>query len=370
MATMPKKPRKKRAAALTSKTLPKVNGTDEKTKPEPKVESVAVPAALLLAAETIAAKVPKDSHLHNAVMLHQKDAGVARLVAFDGVRTFIGSFDVRNAPTWLKAGVLIERDDLKARVQMIAKVADSPVVIIAYAKGASTLTMGDPNSSMAFKVGAAGVADFPDYETNIQIKSFTDMADDGERTDRPEWEPVGFSSHHMKDCGDIAKILTAAMPKEEREKDGMTIRIYDRGNTFAPRVFDFSGYPGAMLVIGAMPLVSHQLPLLTAKLLAPAQKGTVAALRAHATRWTEAAAAAETDEQRAACLAKAEGFQQRVAAVIALAPDKLAIGGPAPTAAKLEPPAAEKDKPLTVGEKAAATKRRKAAERAASAVLH
>jgi hypothetical protein len=367
---------RKRAQPLTTE-IAKLDGED---KPAPKLELVAIPAALLLAAETIVAKAPKDRTDLQGVLLHQKDTGIARVVAADGFRIFIGSFEAKPAASWLKGGIMVSREDLKPRVNMLLKVAESPIVVLAFAKGESRATLMDIHNTMSFKIDCAEVKELPDYEANIQMKTFTDLTDDAGRTMRPEWEPVGFNSRHMKDVGDIARILEGGMDKRVREKNGMTIRVFDQGNINAPRIFDFQGWDGAILIVGAMALPTAQFPLLTAKVLAPAVKGTIAALRAHATRWTDAAAQAESEEARAACLAKAESFQQRVNAVLARAPEK-AIAGPAAPAEKLEAPAeadaatgedgaSPVDLPATAAEKAAVTRKKRAAARAAKATMH
>ena len=144
------------------------------------------------------------------------------------------------------------------------------------------------------------MTNFPDYEKVFGVGSFTDMTAEGDLKEKREWEPVGFNSRHLKHVGEVAKILEAAMPKAQREKNGMTIRVFDNGEPNAPSVFDFIGWPGAVLVIAAMQLTQTVLPLSTSRILAPAVKLTLAALRAHATRWLDAAAKAKTDEEKAA----------------------------------------------------------------------
>jgi hypothetical protein len=314
--------------------------------------------------DAIAAKVSKEQPMLQGVLLHQKDANVGRVVSCDGFRTFIGSFPAPKAPAWLKAGVLIARADLKARVSMIAKVGGSTLVEVSYAAGDSTLTLRDQMHTMEFRVLCGAVDAFPDYEAAIQLESFTDMDAEGDQAKRSEWEPVGFKSQHMKECGDIAKVLEAGLAKEEREKDSMTIRVF-QGSDDAPRWFDFMGWPGSLLVLGAT-RTSTQLPVLTSKVLAPALQGTLRALRAHASRWTDAAAAAKTAEQRNACLAKAESFQARVAAILERSADKAALAGPTPAAAALAGPPDAKPEVLTAAEKAAATRRKRAEARAAT----
>lgn len=357
--------RAKRSSALQTNAPTRRQPANGDGKPEPKLELLAVPAHLMLAAETIVSKAPKDRAELHGVLLHARD-GIGRIVASDGARYFIGSFAVpKPNPSWLKGGIILGSHNLKARIQMVAKVAGSSSVIIAHAKDSPTLSMVDVEHTMRFEVECTTVTEMWNYETHIKGSTFTDMDEEtGEKIARPEWEPVGFNSRHMKSTGEIAKILEGGIEKERRNPNGMVVRVY-QGNPDAPRIFCFDGMDGAFLIVGALQLPLRPLPLLTAKLLEPASKGTLAALRAHASRWTDAAAAAETEEQRTACLAKAEGFKQRVADLLQRAPERVAIAGPV----EAEPPAAEEAEAVTPAEKAAVTRRKRAADRAAK-VLH
>ena len=366
MPTKKKAARRKPARALNTIKPAKVV-TNGKPPPEPKepvVETLLVPVALLLAAESIAAKVDKERADLQAIMLHQKDGGAGRIVGTDGARLFIGSFPAAaKAPSWLKTGLVIPRDDLKARVNMIAKVGESELVMVKHAKGNSFAYLSDTTETMLFKVPCGEVTKFPNYEGVFGIGSFADMTEDGDMAEKREWEPVGFNSRHLRHCGEIAKILEAAMPKDKREDNGMTIRVFDNGEANAPRVFDFVGWPGAVLVIAAVQLTQAVLPLSTAKILAPAVKLTLAALRAHATRWLDAASKAADEEAKAACMAKAQGFQNRVAELLARTPDLAspAIGTDKPKEDdEAEKPAATPSAAvLTRAEKAAATRKRR-----------
>lgn len=357
--------RAKRSSALRTNAPTKRQSTNgEGGTPEPKLELLAVPAHLMLAAETIVSKAPKDRAELHGVLLHARD-GIGRIVASDGARYFIGSFAVpKPNPSWLKGGILLGSHNLKARINMVAKVAGSASVIIAHAKDSPTLSMVDTENTMRFEVECSAVTEMWKYEDHIQVATFTDMDEEGERATRSEWEPVGFNSRHMKSTGEIAKILEGGIDKDRRNPNGMVVRVY-QGNPDAPRIFCFDGMDGAFLIVGALQLPMRPLPLLTAKILEPASKGTLAALRAHASRWRDAAAAAETEEQRTACLAKAESFNMRVAALLAVAPERVAIAGPAAA----EQPEAAGPEAVTPAERAVVTRRKRAANRAAT-VLH
>jgi hypothetical protein len=337
---------------------------DEEEKKQPKIEMVRVPTVLLQAAETVAAKVPKDKPVWQALFLHQKD-GVGRIVALDGFSIFVGAFEAKPMPSWLKTGIAVAREDLRARVNMIQKIGSSDEVILAHAKGESRLTLMDVRNTMRFEVAAAEVKSMPDYEANlteIDQLNVADMGEQGERSSKAEWEPVAIGSRYMQECNAIANILRATQDKASRSEHGIAIRMF-HPNPSAPRIFDFDGWPGVMLIVGAMQMEVRQLPLLTQRLIEPASRGTLAALRAHETRWRDAAAAAQTEEQRAVCLAKAEDFQKRIQALIAVAASKPALA--APEAEKVD----GEEAPLTPAEKAAVSRKRRAAQRAAR-VLH
>jgi hypothetical protein len=332
-----------------------------------KPETIAVPAVLLLAAESIAAKADKEATELRGVMLHMRkeETGMGRVVATDRERLFVGAFGARPAASWLKVGIMLAQEDLKPRVAMLQKIAGSSLVHITFTKGEHVAMLHDPQGSMVFKVGVSPVTAFPDYEENIKAASFSDFdAATGETASRDEWKPIGFSSRHMKQCGDIAKILEAGIPKDQRDPMGMVVRMFAASET-APRVFDFTGWPGALLVMATTWPGQTALAPQTVAVLSGALKLTVAALRAHETRWRDAAAAAKSDEQRSLCDAKADQFRERVQRILASAPDpKLALAAPAAAAGAVEGP--QEDRILTTAEKAAATRRRRAEERSAT----
>ena len=345
------------ARALRATSEVKHNGGTEK-----KPETITVPAVLLLAAESIAAKADKERSELRGVMLHLKD-GPARVVATDGFRLFVGCFAAK--ATWLKGGIMLAQEDLKARVQALQKIAGTSQIEITHTKGEHFAVMSDPQKSMLLQIAVGPVTHFPNYEEHIQVGSFTDLdAQTGEAAARDEWKPIGFSSRHMKDCGDLAKVLESGIPKDQRDPNGMVVRMFSASET-APRVFDFSGWPGALLIVEVTWAGQTALSLPAVAVLSGALKLTVAALRAHETRWRDAAAAASSEEQRALCNAKADGFHERVQRVLANAPDpRLALAAPPPAAGAVAgPPAAEEDRILTTAEKAAETRRRRAEER-------
>lgn len=183
---------------------------------------------------------------------------------------------------------------------------------------------------------------YADYENVLGPSSFVTLDDDGVVRGR-EWEPVGINSTYLKHCGDVAKMLEAGLEKENRSKAGMVVRAYNSsGNTAAPLVFDFSTWPGALLVMMPAKLADNSTSKETAALLAPAVKLTIAALRAHATRNLAWADETEDPERKAALQAKAKEFQDRVAEIFKRAPGLPAIAAEAP---KPEPEAQPEPQP-------------------------
>lgn len=317
---------------------------DPKAEKVPEVESIDVPAALLLACEAISPTKENTRPYLMGVYLHARD-GVGRAVGTDGTRMFIGCFPLKGAaPAWLKAGVIVSNDGLKARTSLLLKLENTTSVRLSYAKGAAKLEMSDIARHAAFQVPVVE-GTFPDYEALLaSVQSFGMMDDDGNITAK-EWQTVGINSVFLKSCGEIAKLLDAGLPKENRSKGGMVVRAFSGGAPNAPLVFDFSSWPGALLIVATVPVV-QTLSKDTALLLAPAAKLTVAALRAHATRWLQRAEDATTEADKAAAKAKADEFQGRVAAILKTVP-----GLPAIEAAKAEaggePPGAAGPAPTT-----------------------
>ena len=329
-----------RQIAIKSATVESLDGVAAKKVPQP--ETLAVPVALLLAAESIAAKADKNKAYIQGVLVHQLEAGAGRIVGTDGFRLFVGSFGVPSKPpSWLKEGIMLPRDDLKSRIAMISKVGDSNVVALTHTKGDTKVFLSDPERTMIFSLTGAPVDTFPSYSGVFRSASFSDMDEDGEKKAKREWEPVGFNSRHLKHCGELAKILEAGMAKEARAKNGMVIRVFDHGEPGAPRIFDFLGYPGAVLVITETVVTQTVLPLATATILAPAVKPTVAALRAHETRNRVWAAAATDEATRSGFVTKADQFAARIAAIMARAPDLPALAGPKAEAVATDEPAVD-----------------------------
>jgi hypothetical protein len=286
----------------------------------PPVEVLHVHAALLLAAESTALADEKDDRHHiKGVHLHRKDK-TGRIVSTDGARVFLASFPIEGtAPSWLKSGITLWGKDLRKRVLMIQSMQDDPMIKLSHAKGSGFVEMSDRSGDAVFKIGRIA-RDYPDYEPLIGPASFFSQMDEDGNITNLDWQPIGINSLYLKHCGEIANTLNKGLPKEQRTKTGMIIRAFS-SSPEAPMIFDFSTWPGALLIVLPARIADVKVSKETAALIGPhitqATKLTLAALRAHVTRqlaWAEAATdpAAAAEHRR-----KAEGFQTRIAAIIA-----------------------------------------------------
>ena len=308
------------------------NGHDKEAAAEkvPAISSITVPAALLLAAESVSAKPGGPRTYLEGVFLHAKgDRG--RVVGTDGNRMFIASFPLPTksqggAPPWLtQGGLILSSAGLRPRLSLLGKLSGEQGVRVGYAKGNATAQLADDKDQSVFKVSAL-FGEYPDYDKALEASSFTTLDDDGNDENR-EWQPVGINSLYLKQCGDIAKTLEAGLEADKRSKLGMVVRAFNSGKSGAPIVLDFSTWPGAVLVVAPAVMASNVTSKETAAILAPALKATIAALRAHATRWEQRAVEAADPGEKAAAAAKAGSFRARAAAVMRSAPAGAAIGG-------------------------------------------
>jgi hypothetical protein len=285
----------------------------------PAAQPITVPAALLLAAESCTAKAGSPNAAIEGVHIHRKgDKG--RVVATDGARLFMASFDLPEGDpaAWLQAGVTLSNDGLRSRLSLLGKVSDDTKVRIAYAKGSPHVDLSDIAGQVVCKVHAqAGT--FPNYDRTLGGRRFTGLDENGE-IESHEWQPVGIMSSYLKQCGDIAKILERGLDASACSKLGMVIRTFGGGSSETPMIFDFSTWPGAVLVVAPAVMVSNVTSKETVQLLAPAIKGTVAALRAHATRTENLAKKAGSEREKLSLQTQAAGFRARLAAVLAINP--------------------------------------------------
>jgi hypothetical protein len=311
---------------------------DPKPEKVAQVESLMLPAALLLAAESISlAKPSPDKAFLGSIYLHV-GGGKGRIASTDGGRLFLASFTLpQDVPSWLTAGLLLDADGLKSRVGLLTKLGSSESEVrISFASGAITAELSDKAETARFRIGLQS-GTFPDYERILSDRSFASLDADGEQA-AGDWQPIGINSSFLKQCGELAKLLEGGLDKSQRSKLGMVVRAFTGGDANAPLVFDFSTWPGALLVVMPVALPSPNIAKETAALLAPALRASLAALRAHATRNTGWAEAATDPGAKAAFEQKAKAFEQRIADLMKRAPvDKQIGASPAPEAGLQEP---------------------------------
>jgi hypothetical protein len=294
------------AKAKDAKAEKVASGGNEKITPP--VEVLHVHSALLLAAESTSAGDSARPYF-GGVFLHRKEK-VARVVASDGGRMFIGSFSLPSPmPSWLKDGILLSREGLKKRVQLIMGLQETPMIKLSHTKGSGFVEVSDQAGDAVFRLAKLPM-EFPDYEKLIGAETFVSMDDEGNVTGR-EFEPVGINSRYLKHCGEIAKTLESGLSKKERPKNGMVVRAYS-AKPDQPMFFSFDHWPGAVLLLAPNKLASAAMPKETAALMAGPIKLTLAALTAHETRNIKWAETAPTERARVEFMEKAAGFRQRI----------------------------------------------------------
>lgn len=311
------------SAPDTGGALVAANGEVEEVEAE-KVEpfeTVDVPVHFLQAALTCASTEETRYYL-NGVFVHRVENRV-RIVATDGHRLFVaaseptltmGEDEEHKFPAWLEDGVIVSSERLAPKLNMLAKLSDVPTVKLSFARGASRLFLSDMADEAVFKCAPVD-GTFPDYQT--LLGSITGGVSVESEVQRGDFEPVTFSGKYLKAVGDLSKILGG--------KDA-AVSVYAATKSDAA-LMTFPEAPGAMLLLmprrGDGPIHSE-----TVALLAPAVKGTLAALRAHLTRNQEAAEAATDPVEKARYLDKANEYERRIADLLQRTLEQPALPAP------------------------------------------
>ncbi len=278
-------------------------------KPKPvkvgKMEGISIDGRYLLAAVMCAADDETRYYL-NGVFIHRTADRFVRVVATDGHRCIIANLyredEKKPGPKWLDQGIIVPSDGLAARVKLIEKEQkDSGLgVQILFGENQPRVEIADAMGINVFRVKPVD-GTFPDYE-RVTTAGWSGMS-----VDRADWKPTGFNPAYLKAVGEIAKRLdpeTAVQCYDYAAPDGGA----------QPVLFTFEKVPNVVLFL--MPTrVEHKMGAATRLLLAPAVKGSIAALKAHETRNREAAKDLKGAEKEAA-LAKADEFAKRIKAVL------------------------------------------------------
>lgn len=281
----------------------------------PALEGVDLPLYALRAALTCASTEETRYYL-NGVYVHAKDDEY-RIVATDGHRMFVFSTPVESerhgaeVPAWMRAGVTISAEGLKERLTLLDKL-ECETARIAYQVDAPHIVISDvPAHGCTFKVKPAE-GTFSDYQHVLDQLSF-------EARELGEMASVSFDTGYLKDVGALAKMLGA---KAARVFGGAST-----GDT-EPSLITFPECPFAVLVLMPLRHSETRLGVGAAKVLSGAVAGTVAALKAHQTRWANKLETAKGNAKKAA-ENKIADYDKRIAAVLAAANALPALPAPA-----------------------------------------
>ena len=282
-----------------------------------KLESITFPIKLISAALLCASKEETRVYL-NGVFLHWADDRI-RAVATDGARMFIGTAkpeDGFEVPAWLEEGVIVHSENLAAKLSLIAKLGNADHVRIVYGTGHPKLLLSDNLGEASIHCDRVD-GTFPDYQR--LVGGITGGVSKDEDLRVSDFEPIAFNSQYLKGVGDVAKVCGG--------KDA-TVNLYAHCASSAS-LATFPDCPGTMLVLMPVRIKEHIAPE-TARLISPAVKASVAALRAHMTRNRKAAKEATDPGEKAAFEAKAEEFKARIDALRARTEEK-ALPAPEPS---------------------------------------
>jgi hypothetical protein len=273
-------------------------------------ESIRLPLLALRAALTCTQDDGGRYYLEG-VYVHAVDSDY-RVVGTDGHRMFVYSVpiprkEVDQQPAWLEKGVIIPREGLKERLALFAKLKSS-VVSLSYQIDAPWLSLADPLDQCTFKLQPVN-GTFPAYQRSFDTLKVFEARAGGE-----EMTSVAYDASYLKGVGDLAKLLEAD-----------TVRVFGGGNSVDaedkaitdPTLIVFPEAPQAVLIL--MPkTTSQQLGFGAARVLSGAVAGSVAALRAHRTRWQnviddpQSSARAKKD-----AAAKVADYDRRIEAIAA-----------------------------------------------------
>ena len=240
--------------------------------------------------------------------------GEIRISATDGHRLFAYSQAAAgaNLPDWLEAGVTISLGLLRDALGLIEKLGGDDVVV-SYQTDAPRVLLSDPREHVTFRsFPLAGT--FPKYDSvlsGIDLSGHTTL----------DLDSTAYQAAYLKGAADLAKLLGSK-----------SVQVFGAAGEGKPTLVTFPGCPGAVLVL--MPLVTETtIAPQTARVIGGAIAGTLAALRAHRTRWEKKLAKLPSSRP---IQKKIEEYDQRIDAIVS----RTAPALPAPAH---EPAGAEPD---------------------------
>lgn len=279
------------------------------------LETINLPIHALRAALTCAAPLEKDEDERplNGVYVHSI-GDEYRIVGCDGKRLFVFSSPQEGArqsgeqpvPEWVKSGAIISAEGLKERLSLLEKLGCS-TARIAYQVDAPHIVISDPTESCIFKVQPVD-GDHYNYQGVVDgLKSF-------EAHEVGDMTSTAYNTGYLRDVGTMAKQLGAK-----------AVQVFGSSAT-DPTLVTFPDCPFAILVL--MPMqVAKQIGAGAARVLSGAVAGTVAALRAHQTRWANKIESSTGNAKKAA-ENKVAAYEGRIAAIVAAANPRPALPAP------------------------------------------
>jgi hypothetical protein len=282
--------------------------------PVPPPIHILVESNLLLAAASCCSTEEGRAYL-GGVYIHAVDDGL-RFVGTDGHRMLVISRKLgKDEPQlpWMKDGILLPAEHLKARLAIIGKVSEASLVKLSVDLG--RIVLADIRDESVFRLTPID-AKFPDYR-RIIAGATSAIAPQSPRADL---RGTAFDGKYLKGVGDIAKILSG--DKEKCQVNVMSPDVADgQDGDGDPSIITFPYSPGAVMYLMPQRLVTSMAPA-TAAILQPAIKSSIAALKAHETRNRQAAKAATNEAEREQLNAIADDFKLRVARILATASGK------------------------------------------------
>jgi hypothetical protein len=227
--------------------------------------------------------------------------GEARLIGTNGHWIFVYSIPMADPPEWLRTGFTVPAHLLRERLSMIDKLGFDAATI-AYQTEAPYFTLRDERELVTFKVRPLDGAMYPDegVQSNFDKMKFVERR-------ATDLESIVYHPTYLKGLGAIAASLGV-----------MDVRIFATGSsTGSPSLVTFPGCDHAALILMPRTLNDEmkRLPLRTTVLDA-AVAGSVAALRAHRTRWERKLDKAASDRSRQTIERKMADYDVRIAALL------------------------------------------------------
>ena len=261
-------------------------------------QSVLIDPASIAAVLSVAAKKDQARPYLSSVYLHQVEDQL-RIVATDGHRILILSQPLKGSLNWGTAGVMIPRAELDRIAKFIGKgTEEEPATIeVSYGRNHQHIVISAVGDIGTFKV-TPQEGQFVDYRRTVEkVRAFNG----GER--KPT-EATCINPAYMKAAGAIAATL------------GSTGVYAFMESGSEPCAFTFHDVPGAVLI--QMPIRQDKpekaLAVETIRLLGDsAMRGSIAALKAHATRCRKQIEATKDKAEIEKLQTQEKGFLSRAA---------------------------------------------------------